>query len=99
MAKTYSPGGRGLKLIIGYFLLSFLLHWIWEVAQMPLYVDDQTFCQHVFGCCLVATSTGDMIFMLMIYLSLAIVHRDVGWIAHRSSFLHPATWILPIIIG
>ena len=65
---------------------------------MPLY-EGFTSLQEHFWICLKATATGDMLFMLTIYMALAFVHRDPFWVADRSVFGHPATWVLAVLIG
>lgn len=81
-----------------YFLLSFALHIVWENLHAPLYQGYDAFGE-CFLRCLSATATGDMIFMAIIYLCLALVHKDLYWINKLKSYKHLATWILPVIIG
>ena len=83
--------------MIIFFGVSFLLHLLWENAQAPLFVGYESLAQH-FWICFKATG-GDLLFMFIIYATLAVVHRDPFWIANRSSYTHPATWILPPFIG
>lgn len=40
-----------------------------------------------------------MLFMLTLYLTIALIHRSIGWAFDRSAYSHPATWIVPVIIG
>lgn len=40
-----------------------------------------------------------MLFMLTLYLTIALIHRSIGWACDRSAYSHPATWIVPVIIG
>lgn len=85
--------------VLVFFGSSFILHFIWELLQGPLYKDFViSFWQH-FKACLFATTTGDMLFMITIYLILAIVHRNLWWIADKTNYSHIATWTLPLIIG
>ena len=93
-----SPLSRRLLSIAIFFGSSMLLHLLWENMQAPLFVGFESLSQH-FWICLKATATGDMLFMLIIYATLALIHRDALWIAQRSSYTHPATWVLPILIG
>lgn len=87
----------GLSLT-AYFSVSFLLHLIWENAQAPLYAGFESFAQH-FGACLYATATGDMIFMGVIYISLAGAFSEADWLRRPGLLRHPATWILPLMVG
>lgn len=88
------------KAVALFFGVSFLLHLLWENLQAPFY--DCFWQNTLLACfliCLKATATGDMLFMLIIYAALALVHRDPLWMTKRSSYDHSATWILPIFIG
>lgn len=87
-----------MKMLLLYFGGSFLLHLLWENAQAPLFEGYESFSQH-FSICFQAAATGDMFFMLVIYLILAVVHRDQKWITRREAFSHPATWVLSSFVG
>ncbi len=87
-----------MKPIVTFFGISFLLHLLWENLQAPLFQGFASFQQH-FWMCLKATATGDMMFMLLIYLVLAAIHRDWFWLAHVATFRHPATWLITLLIG
>lgn len=81
-----------------FFVASFVLHLVWENFQAPLFEGFSSFGQH-FPRCLFATATGDMIFMLIIYLSLAIAHKNFWWVNDRRAYTKAATWFLPVLIG
>lgn len=91
-------GGKRCLPVLAFAGISFALHLLWENIQAPFFQDYISFTQH-FPICLKGTITGDMLFMLIIYAALGVVHRDPLWISNRSSYSHPATWILPIVIG
>lgn len=97
MHRALSRVSRG---IIAYFVIGFALHLIWENAQSPLYdcfdPNDLWMC---FRLCLRAAAGGDMVFMGVLYAALACVHRDWFWINQLDAYRHPATWILPPLIG
>lgn len=96
MARSVS---RGARIVALYFLLSFVLHFVWEHVQMPLYdLPEMGFWEGI-GVCLFATATGDVLFLLTIYSAVAIVHRDWNWMTSAETFRHPATWVLPVLIG
>ena len=86
------------KMILFYFVISFILHLLWENLQAPLYADFISFQQH-FLLCLTAAATGDMVFMAIIYLMLAAAYRSTGWMSDRHSYAQPATWLLPVFMG
>lgn len=87
-----------MKPTIVFFGTSFLLHLLWENAQAPLFKGYESFAQH-FPICLKAAATGDMLFTFAIYLALTAVHRDWHWLRLSQTYRHPATWILPPVIG
>ena len=66
---------------------------------MPLFISPNTSFWGDFAMCLLATATGDVLFMLIIYVTLAVIHRRIGWIAQRNVYSHPATWLIPVVIG
>ena len=40
-----------------------------------------------------------MLFTIVIYLVLALIHRDLFWIQERGVYGNPITWVLPILLG
>ncbi|QDT16585.1 hypothetical protein [Alienimonas californiensis] len=87
------------KPILWYFGSSFVLHLLWENAQMPLFETPDGLSWATFKMCLFATATGDMFATLSFYLIVAVIHRDLRWAAERSAYSHPATWVVPLITG
>ena len=89
----------GILPVVAFFVVAFILHWLWEMAQMPLFeLAPMSFWETV-RMCLFATATGDMLFMLTIYLVLATVHMDWSWASKRAAYRHPATWVVAVVIG
>lgn len=84
--------------ILTYFLISFLLHLSWENAQASLYADFVSYAQH-FWPCFFGTITGDMAFMGSIYFAIAVSQKKTFWSSDAACYRHPATWILPVVIG
>lgn len=82
-----------------FFGLSFFMHLLWENGQMPLFESGDAPLRETFMMCLFATATGDMLFMLTLYLTVAAVHRDLWWLSNIRSYSHPATWIVPAVVG
>lgn len=66
---------------------------------MPLFETETDSFLEGFAMCLFATATGDMLFMLTLYLTLAVVHRNLCWVADRQTYAHPATWTVPPLVG
>lgn len=89
----------GVSPLAAFWVGSFLLHLGWEVAQMPLFERAHDSFWEGFKMCLFATATGDMLFMLTLYLTVAVVHRDLRWVADRTAYNHPATWVVPAVVG
>ena len=87
-----------VRAFLSYLGASFLLHLVWENAQAPLFEGYVSFAQH-FPICLVATATGDMAVMFMLYLLLALAHRNLQWATDARNYAHPLTWILPPVVG
>ena len=83
--------------LIVYVGSSFLLHLLWENLHGPLYLVGTTppDTQRL----LFATATGDMIFMLVIFAVLAMLHRDWLWVSKKTSYAKISTWIVAIAIG
>lgn len=83
-----------------FFVASFVLHLLWELLQSPFYdcfsIGSLLAC---FLICLRAAATGDLLFMLILYLALAVIHRKFFWLTERAAYTHPATWVLPPLLG
>jgi hypothetical protein len=90
---------RHLKLLVAFFGGSFVMHLVWENVQMPLYKAEDVSLWESFQMCLFATATGDMLFTLTLYLTVALIHPKLSWLEDRAAYLHPATWIAPIVVG
>lgn len=82
---------------IMFFGSSFALHLLWENLQAPLYEGFVSFQQH-FWICFKATG-GDLLFMLIIYAALAVIHRDAFWFVNRAAYDHAATWMIAVLLG
>ncbi len=85
---------KALSLYVG---SSFLLHLVWENAQAPLYAGYTSFPQH-FRICLKG-ALGDLLFMLDLYLAVALLHRNLCWITDGSAVSRPLTWIILLLLG
>lgn len=95
LGKTHSP----IRAVLLYFCASFLMHLIWENAQMPLYEVGDASLWNTFKMCLFATATGDMLFTLVLYLTVVVIHKNLWWPNDRAAYLHPATWTVPVLLG
>lgn len=75
---------RTLLIVVG---ISFLLNIVWENLQAPLYQGYGNFWQH-FSICSIS-SLGDVLIILILYLVLATINRDMFWIAkmHRTDIV------------
>lgn len=75
--------GRFLKPFLRWAVLAFVLHGIWEVAQLPLYTlwddpDRWRVTRYVLHCL-----AGDVLIAATTYLLTAIVFRDLDWSRRR----------------
>lgn len=86
------------KAVWVYFGASFLLHLAWELLQSPLFANHGSGWES-FKSCVFATATGDMLFTLVIYLSIAAAFADLRWVSAQGWFSHPAPWTLSAIVG
>lgn len=92
-------GPRPVWLVVVYFGASFMLHFGWEMMQRPLFVlPPASFAEHV-QMCLFATATGDMAFILTLYLTAAVIHQDIFWIGDATAYRHAATWVITALVG
>ena len=69
------------------FLFSFLLNFIWEVTQMPLYLSDQMGTRN-FGAFLVIhwrVSLFDALFVVVAYILTSLIVADKYWIKHKRA--------------
>lgn len=66
---------------------------------MPLFESGEAPFLSTFWMCLKATATGDMLFMLTLFLTISIIHKDLWWLSDSTTYLHPATWIIQVIVG
>lgn len=68
------------KQIIYLSLVAFILHVVWENIQAPLFQEYVSFSQHFLKCLIVGTG-GDIIITLSVYVIIALLKNDFGWIA------------------
>ena len=85
------------KAVVTFLASSFFLHVLWENLQAPLYGGYTSFVQHFWIC--FRAAWGDLLFMFIIYMVLAVVHRNPLWVAERMSYAHAATWLISVLIG
>ena len=64
-------------------LIAFVLHLVWENTQAPLFAGYSSFGQHLPLCFL--GTIGDVVFTAAVYLSIAMLKNDFGWIMRLSS--------------
>ncbi|MEJ7678311.1 MAG: hypothetical protein WKG06_10710 [Segetibacter sp.] len=63
-------------------VLAFLLNFVWEVIQMPLYKNTSYPTQHIAFCAL--ASVADMIMVLLIYFGFALIYKRPFWIKEAT---------------
>ena len=74
-------------------ILAFLLNFVWELIQIPLYRNSSYDIAHVLFCAL--ASIADTIMVLLIYLGLAAIFEDLFWVKH----LRLTRIVIVILIG
>ena len=68
------------RLVFTVTVLSFLLNFIWELIQIPLYKNSSYDIVHIAFCAL--ASLADAIMVLLLYFGFAFVFRNQFWIQH-----------------
>ena len=66
------------RFVVAVTLLAFVLNYIWELLQMPLYKDAPYTIQHIAFCGL--GSVADAIMVLLLYFVFAIIYKETFWI-------------------
>ena len=61
-------------------ILAFLLNFVWELIQIPLYRNSSYDIDHILFCAL--ASIADTIMVLLIYSGLAVIFKDLFWVNH-----------------
>ncbi len=85
------------KTVVFLIGISFLLNLAWENLQAPLYQGYSNFWQHL-PICSVA-SLGDVLIILLLYLVLAIINKDILWVAKISKRDVVIVTILGVFVG
>lgn len=70
---------KTIKQIIYLSFIAFILHYIWENVQAPLFKGWTSFSQH-FSICFLGT-VGDIVITLAVYLVVALLKNNFNWIA------------------
>jgi len=72
------------RLIFIMLVMSFLLNFAWEVAQIPLYKGASFAKEHIAFCAL--ASVADAIMVLLLYFGFALVYKNPLWVQRLASF-------------
>lgn len=67
---------------IATIVVSFLLNFIWEMLQMPLYNDMELNWQTTLYCAL--ASVADVLMVLLIYYGFALIYKDPFWVQNLT---------------
>lgn len=62
---------------------AFILNFIWEVAQGPLYENFQYDWKHISFCAL--ASVADMFMVLVLFFGFSLIYKNVFWISHWNT--------------
>ena len=65
-------------MMLAILVLGFILNFVWELVQMPLYKDAPYTTSHIAFCAL--ASVADALMVLLIYLVLALVFKTPFWV-------------------
>lgn len=93
MPRIAFPMKKLLSTSATVFLTSVPLHYLWEVAQMPLYVESGSWLQFALHC--IVPSLGDGLIMLMILCTGILVFRSGDWFIQPG----PAGYAVMLIAG
>jgi len=95
--KGLQPGTRALMLEINLFVFAFVINFVWEMLQMPLFSfsPDASLAQINLAC--IQASAGDAVMIVISFWIVAASRRDRGWIL-RPSLGSMALFLLPGII-
>ena len=66
------------KMMLVILVLGFILNFVWELVQMPLYKDAPYTTSHIAFCAL--ASVADALMVLLIYLVLALIFKNPFWV-------------------
>lgn len=75
-------------------MLAFVLNFVWELLQMPLYKDASYDIQHISFCAL--ASIADAIMVLLIYFCFAIIYKKPLWVQELTI---PRIYIVMLVGG
>lgn len=91
-SSTNKKAFKSLVLIIA--VLAFLLNFVWEVLQLPLYKDAAYDVEHIAFCAL--ASVADALMVLLLYLCFALINKKPFW---AQDMVFPQVFALIIIGG
>tara|TARA_R110002167_G_scaffold56471_3_gene160242 strand:- start:6067 stop:6606 length:540 start_codon:yes stop_codon:yes gene_type:complete len=77
-AKQVKDVGEYKRFVFAVAVTSFVLNFIWELAQGPLYEGFEYDWQHISFCAL--ASIADMLMVLILFFGFALVYRNIYWI-------------------
>lgn len=69
---------RNVALLITVATIAFFLNLAWEILQSPLFSSFINYQQHLLKC--LVASIGDAIVILLFYLAIAAMHKNLSWI-------------------
>lgn len=65
-----------LRFLLNLFIIAFLLNFVWEITQMPLYTTEATVAAHWWF------AVKDALIVLSLYLAVALPTRNLYWGRH-----------------
>ena len=88
---------RYIKEASALFLVAVVMNYVWEIAQVPLYVGFESYA-NVWLHCFIA-SLGDGILVWLIFVVGWITFRRFDWYAHRNSRTRAVVFLTGLSIG
>lgn len=86
-----------MRVVLWTASISFLLNFVWENVQAPLYAGYQSISQHFWSC--FQATVGDVILVLFLYFLLALCRRDMSWIRKIQVADGVALIVVGLVLG
>lgn len=92
-AKQVTDIGEYRRFVFAVAVTSFMLNFIWELAQGPLYEGFEYDLKHISFCAL--ASVADMLMVFILLFALGLIYKDVYWMQNWGS----KSMLLLVLVG
>ncbi|NNE78170.1 MAG: hypothetical protein HKN31_13990 [Pricia sp.] len=82
-AKRVKDVGQYKRFVFAVAVTSFVLNFVWELAQGPLYEGFEYDMKHISFCAL--ASVADMLMVFILLLAFGLIYKDVYWMQNWGS--------------